>query len=278
MNPKLVQDATNLRNVNGNKTNIFTTVNNPDGTPVKDENGNPVKVNNLDKQATSDYLDDYGDFLREIYKVDSPETIANTINTQAVKDAQEKANSYETELNAIDKDIDAIEKDVEKELSGSGATGSRARIEKIARKEALQTEYNSVLKSYTMYYNKANDLIKTNTEAYKTSQEQRNKLNTALANGAGAKYASDIALDLSQAQFDQKLAQQAQLTNDPATAIGGIIKQFADLGIVGDRDLAWHVAEQKRLGMTLPQYTQKMIQDFKSKPEYQQALAKKANE
>lgn len=86
------------------------------------------------------------------------------------------------------------------------------------------------------------------------------------------------ALALSQAQFDQKLAQQAQLTNDPTTAIGGVIKQFSDLGIVGDRDLAWHVAEQKRLGMTLPEYTKKMIEDFKAKPEYQQALAKKANE
>ena len=86
------------------------------------------------------------------------------------------------------------------------------------------------------------------------------------------------ALDLSQAQFEQWLTQKAQLTNDPTTAIGGVIKQFSDLGIVGDRDLAWHVAEQKRLGMTLPEYTKKMIQDFKAKPEYQQALAKKANE
>lgn len=86
------------------------------------------------------------------------------------------------------------------------------------------------------------------------------------------------ALDLSQAQFDQKLAQQAQLTNDPVSAIWSVIKQFSDLGIIGDRDLAWHVAEQKRLGMTLPEYTKKMIEDFKAKPEYQQALAKKANE
>jgi len=30
--------------------------------------------------------------------------------------------------------------------------------------------------------------------------------------------------------------------------------------------------------MTLPDYTKKMIEDFKAKPEYQQALAKKANE
>ena len=59
--------------------------------------------------------------------------------------------------------MDSIEKDVEKELSGSGATGSRARLEKIARKEALQSEYNSVLKSYTTYANKANNLITQNT-------------------------------------------------------------------------------------------------------------------
>lgn len=86
------------------------------------------------------------------------------------------------------------------------------------------------------------------------------------------------ALDLSQAQFDQKLAQQAQLTNDPTTAIGWVIKQFSDLGIVGDRDLAWHVAEQKRLGMTLPEYTKKMIEDFKAKPEYKAKIATKPTE
>ena len=38
MNPKLVQDATNLRKVNGGTSNIFTYTNNPDGTTTKVNN------------------------------------------------------------------------------------------------------------------------------------------------------------------------------------------------------------------------------------------------
>ncbi len=83
MNPKLVQDATDLRNVNGNKTNIWTYSNNPDGTPVKQ--------NNLENQFASDYLDDYGTFLKSIYTPQTQEEVTNAIYTQDVKDAQEKA-------------------------------------------------------------------------------------------------------------------------------------------------------------------------------------------
>lgn len=83
MNPKLVQDATDLRNVNGNKTNIWTYSNNQDGTPVKQ--------NNLENQFASDYLDDYGTFLKSIYTPQTQEEVTNAIYTQDVKDAQEKA-------------------------------------------------------------------------------------------------------------------------------------------------------------------------------------------
>lgn len=109
MNPKLVQDATNLRNVNGNKTNIWTYVNNPDGTRVKE--------NSLENQFTNDYLDDYGAFLKSVYTPQTQAEVTAAIYTQDVKDAQNKATSYETELNSIEKDMDTIEKDVEKELT-----------------------------------------------------------------------------------------------------------------------------------------------------------------
>lgn len=51
MNPKLVQDTENLRIVNGSKNNIWTYVNNPDGTPVK--------VNNLENTFKEDYMDNF---------------------------------------------------------------------------------------------------------------------------------------------------------------------------------------------------------------------------
>ena len=40
---------------------------------------------------------------------------------------------------------------------------------------------------------------------------------------------NELALSQSQAEFEQKLEQQAQMASDPTTAIGGVISQFADL-------------------------------------------------
>lgn len=53
-------------------------------------------------------------------------------------------------------------------------------------------------------------------------------------------------LALSQAQFDQKLAQQTQLTNDPTTAITTIIDEY------------------KKLGVPFSRSTQQVIQDFET--------------
>lgn len=79
------------------------------------------------------------------------------------------------------------------------------------------------------------------------------------------------ALDLSQAQFDQKLAQQAQLTNDPATAISSVIKEFTDMGIPTTQSLQTKVADAQKFiaqGGTLAGYVDKMRQDYMNKPEY----------
>ena len=269
MNPKLVQDATDLRNVNGNKTNIWTYSNNPDGTPVKQ--------NNLENQFASDYLDDYGTFLKSIYTPQTQEEVTNAIYTQDVKDAQEKATWYEVELNAIEKDMDAIEKDVEKELSWSGATGSRARLEKIARKEALQSEYNSVLKSYTTYANKANNLITQNTSAYEKAYNQKQELVKAQASAAGLKYKNELALSQNQEEFDQKVAQQAETMWTPELAIPSVIEQYAGLGIMAQKSAQQHIADAKAFiagGGTLGEYISQMQKDFQAKPEYKAKFGK----
>ena len=273
INPKLAQDAQNLRTVNWNKSNIFTYVNNPDWTPVK--------VNNLEKQFTEQYSEDHPDIveqLKKIYATPSYDEMISKINTPEVKSIQDKASSIEWELNTLKTAMESVSKDVETELAWSGATGSRIALEKASRWEALQKQYDAKLRDYTTQYNKANDLINRNTEIYKYSQEQNKAMQSALAWVATEQYKNKLALENNQAEFEQKIAQQAQLAKDPTSAIWGIIKQFADLWIVWDRDLTWHLAEQERLGMSLPDYTKKMIEDFKAKPEYQQALAKKANE
>jgi hypothetical protein len=91
-------------------------------------------------------------------------------------------------------------------------------MEKQVRREALTNEYNTLLKNYTTYANKANNLITQNTDLYKSAQEQNKALNTALAGIAMNKYETDLA----------KQAQEEAL-NDPATQIDATMKEFEKL-------------------------------------------------
>lgn len=96
LNPKLVKDVQNLNTVNGTKSNIFTYVNNPDGTTTKE--------NNLVKTFVSDYEDNYGDIvsvLKGIYGQDTAEEARAKIYTPDVKSAEDKATQIELEMNAL---------------------------------------------------------------------------------------------------------------------------------------------------------------------------------
>ena len=108
MNPKLVQDTENLRIVNGSKQNIFTTVNNPDGTPVK--------VNNLEESFKSDFEDNFGDFIKQMYAVQTPEQIRAIIYTPDAQQANDKATAIELEMNELEKQIDNVDSDVDTEM------------------------------------------------------------------------------------------------------------------------------------------------------------------
>lgn len=108
MNPKLIQDTENLRIVNGSKQNIFSYVNNPDGTSTK--------VNNLENTFAQDYIDNFGNAIKQLYAVQTPEQIRAIIYTDDVKKAQDKATEIELSMNEIEKQIDNVDADVEKEL------------------------------------------------------------------------------------------------------------------------------------------------------------------
>lgn len=108
MNPKLVQDTENLRIVNGSKQNVFTYVNNPDGTTTK--------VNNLEKTFAEDYLDNFADEIKKMYAVQTPEQIRAIIRTPDVVAAEEKATEIELSMNELEKQIDQVDADVENEM------------------------------------------------------------------------------------------------------------------------------------------------------------------
>lgn len=198
MNPWLVQSVKGLNAVNGVNPTIFTTINNPDGTKVK--------KNNLVDSFVSDYEDNYGDIvqlLRDIYNPDTAEEARNAIYTPEVKQAEEKATAIELQMNALDDTISKIDKDIDKEYEGTWATGSRVALEKQFRKETLTNQYNSLLKNYTTYANKANNLISQNTDLYKSAQERQGKLNEAIAWVAMTEYQNQLARANEKPQFQQ---------------------------------------------------------------------------
>lgn len=83
MNPKLVQDTENLRIVNGSKQNVFTYVNNPDGTTTK--------TNNLEKTFAEDYMDNFKEAIQQMFTVQTPEQIRAIIRTPDAAQAEDKA-------------------------------------------------------------------------------------------------------------------------------------------------------------------------------------------
>lgn len=97
--------------MNGNKTNIFTYVNNPDGTSVK--------VNKLEQNFADQYNEDHPDIvelLKSVYDTPTYAEMQAQINTPEVISAQDKASAIETEMNSLQTAMDSVDKDVEKEM------------------------------------------------------------------------------------------------------------------------------------------------------------------
>jgi len=253
INPKLVQDATNLRKVNGDTTNIWTT--NTDGT----------KVNNLEKSIADDYTDNFGEFIKTMYKVYTPAEITAIIRTPDVVAAEDKAFAIEKSINEIDKQIANIDKEVDTEFKWSGATGSRLAMEKAARRDNLNKDRDSFVREYTMYANNAKKIIDQNTVSFQTQQQQQKAQNAAMLPFIQDQYKTAQAKK--QAEFE---------LNDPATQIKSTMDEFAKLGIVAQGSLPQKIAEANAFiakGGTLGEYVNKLRSDFMAKPEYKKIQA-----
>lgn len=250
MNPKLVQDTENLRIVNGSKQNVFTYTNNPDWTKVK--------TNNLEKTFAQDYIDNFWDAIKQLYAVQTPEQIRAIIRTPDVVQAEEKASEIEIEMNELEKQIDNVSDDVDKEMTWSGATGSRVALEKAIRKDKLEKAYNSALKNYTTYANKANNLITQNTTLYTTSQAQKVQQANAM-------------LPILQDQYKtaQAKAQAEAALNDPATAIQKIVEEYKKLWVPFTRSTQEIIKDFQSSGQDIATYLTELQKTIQSKPEYQ---------
>lgn len=274
LNPWLVQSVKWLNIVNGVNPEIFTYVNNPDGTKVKQ--------NNLVNSFVSDYEDNYGDIVKILRDIYSPQgqSARDAIYTPEVRAAEDKATSIELEMNRLSDTIDWIDKDIEKEYAWTGATGSRVALEKQYRREQLGNQYNSLLKNYTTYANKANNLITQNTDLYKTEQERQGKLQSALAGVALTQYQSQLGLQNKaqemQMEADFAKKQAYENINDPATAINNVMEEYKKLGIPFTTTLQSRLQEFAQSGLSLPDYLTQMTESIQASPAYKQYAEKKA--
>ena len=258
INPKLVQDATNLRKVNGDTTNIWT--NNPDGT----------KVNNLEKSIADDYTDNFGEFIKTMYKVYTPAEITAIIRTPDVVAAEDKAFAIEKSINELDKQMANIDSEVDTEFKWSGATGSRLAMEKAARRDVLNKDRDSQVREYTTYANRASNLITQNTTSFQTQQQQQQAQNAAM-----------LPFITDQYKTAQAKKQAEQALNDPATQIKATMDEFAKLGIVSQWSLPQKIAEANAFiakGGTLGEYVNNLRKLYMEKPEYKKMLALNAGQ
>lgn len=83
-----------------------------------------------------------------------------------------------------------------------------------------------------------------------------------------ANYQADLALSQNQAEFAQKIAQQAQLMNDPATAITTMVDEYKKLGVPFSRSTQQMIADFQSSGLDLPAYLSQLQGAIQGKPEY----------
>ena len=81
-------------------------------------------------------------------------------------------------------------------------------------------------------------------------------------------YDKKLELKNNQAEFDQKIAQQAQAMNDPVQAISTMVEEYKKLGIPLTRSTQQIISDFQRSGKDLPSYLTDLQKLIQSKPEY----------
>lgn len=194
----------------------------------------------------------------------------------------EKKTDYETKK----AQYDAVEEDVDKEFAWKETTDSfKAKIAADRRKGMYKDltiatiEYQNAMGTYTELKNSSTQLLETNMKLYETRRAEEAKIASEQRqnqmNRENMVFQADLWLQTKQAEFEQGLAQQAQLASDPVSAVKSTLKTFSDLWILADRSEAEIIADvQSKVASGIPLGTaiSELQTAFKSKPQYQKAL------
>ena len=157
--------------------------------------------------------------------------------------------------------------------------------------EAWQ-EYDSEIANAQGRADSAKNILAVSTDAvmqlYTLEKDRATTDNTLYQNVANAynpviqeyqqKEQNREKLTQSQAEFYQKIKQQAQLSNDPYTAINTVMDEYQKLGVPFTQSIQTKVADAQKFianGGTIGQYVDQMIKDIQAKPEYKTLLQQK---
>lgn len=181
------------------------------------------------------------------------------------KEVEEKTNKY----NALYAEYEAIPEKIRADFPGSPFADAMIADAQNAKYKAVilaRWEMNSADGTLTELKAQASSLFETNLKLYQDQQIEANKIKAE-------QRATENALALSQAQFEQWLAQQTQLTNDPTTAITTMIDEYKKLGVPFSRSTQQIIQDFESSGKDLPTYLSELQGLIQSKPEYKRVQA-----
>lgn len=270
----LVNDPVQKARIDEAKKFNSTTV--PDVTKVWEKKTEEIITSN---PTTNEILSD-GTISPEEYQsmLETPEI------TSKRKDVEAKKNEYDT-LKAT---YDAVEDEVVAEYGGKASASRIAAIvadrrKRIYRDLQIATDtYNNALGTLTDMTSNQAKIVEMNLSLYKDQLAyQRGLAAEERAFGRQkslAEFQSDLSLKQNQAEFEQKMAQQAQMASDPVMATQAVIDQYKKLGVFAgrsDADIIQSVQNDIASGMTLGESLTNLNKAFQSKDAYKNLTTKK---
>lgn len=199
------------------------------------------------------------------------------INTDEVKAAATKLQEEKLALNELEQAYKNVDIEVGNEYKGRSLTSSQIAQIKANRRKDLAPDLELARENYATNYwfytelkTNALNLFADNLSLYKEQKAQQEQI-------ASEERQYQNALKLDQAKFDQQIANQAKLLNDPQTAINSVMQEYKALGVPFIESLQTKVQKANDFinsgKWTLSDYIDQMIKDAQAKPEYQQYMA-----
>lgn len=254
-------------------------------------NGNKLDTNKAVSTVMNDIVDNspLGQAMKDGYiSAEEANQFTTTPEIQAKSDALLKLqNDVTTKQNSYDN----IRTEVENELKGTGATTSQREALIGSRQRDMLGGLNLAIGLYNNSLGQLSDMKKQQADLFDRNlwlYQDREKQAQQIASEARqfgrqkelAQFQQNLQLQGNQAEFDQKIKQQAQLANDPYTAISTVMDEYKKLGIPFTQSIQTKVADAQKFiagGGTIAGYVDKMIGDIQAKPEYK-AIQEKALE